>query len=90
MAALEMTSAHPLPNEHRSALRWLLLYVGLFAVLMTLASKKFDRYMLPAQMLLDPLAGVVRMTPKGVEKRNYIILGPPPQVGRPIGLITTK
>lgn len=39
---------------------------------------------------LDPLAGVVRMTPKGVEKRNYIILGPPPQVGRPIGLITTK
>lgn len=45
-------------DEHRMAVRWLLLYVGLFAVLMTLASKKFDRYMLPAQMMLDLLAGV--------------------------------
>jgi hypothetical protein len=53
-----LLALRPLPNEHRSALRWLLLYVGLFAVLMTLASKKFDRYMLPAQMMVDLLAGV--------------------------------
>ena len=39
---------------------------------------------------LDPLAGMVPMTPKGVEKRRYVILGPPAQMGRPIGLITTK
>ena len=45
-------------DEHRAAVRWLLVYVGLFALLMTLASKKFDRYMLPAQMVLDLLAGV--------------------------------
>ena len=45
-------------DERRAAVRWLLVYVGLFAVLMTLASKKFDRYLLPAQMMLDLLAGV--------------------------------
>ena len=49
---------HRSADENRPAVRWLLLYVGLFAVLMTLASKKFDRYMLPAQMVLDLLAGV--------------------------------
>ena len=46
------------PDENRTAVRWLLVYVGLFAILMTLASKKFDRYMLPAQLPLDLLAGV--------------------------------
>jgi hypothetical protein len=49
---------HSPSDEHRTAVRWLLLYAGLFAVLMTLASKKFDRYMLPIQMVLDLLAGV--------------------------------
>jgi 4-amino-4-deoxy-L-arabinose transferase-like glycosyltransferase len=42
----------------RTATRWLLVYVILFAVLMTLGSKKFDRYMLPALLMLDLLAGV--------------------------------
>ena len=46
------------PDENRATVRWLLLYVALFGVLMTLASKKFDRYMLPAQMMLDLAAGV--------------------------------
>jgi hypothetical protein len=45
-------------GENGRAVGWLVLYVALFAALMTLASKKFDRYMLPAQMALDLLAGV--------------------------------
>jgi hypothetical protein len=45
-------------DENRAPVRWLLVYVALFAVLMTLASKKFDRYLLPAQLVLDLLAGV--------------------------------
>jgi hypothetical protein len=48
----------PPADEHGRAVRWLVLYVALFVALMTLASKKFDRYMLPAQMMLDLLAGV--------------------------------
>jgi len=49
----------PAPTqEHRAAVRWLLAYVVLFIFMMTVASKKFDRYMLPALMALDLLAGV--------------------------------
>jgi len=46
------------PGEPRATARWLLVYALLFVTLMTLASKKFDRYMLPAQVMLDLLAGV--------------------------------
>ena len=45
-------------GERRATARWLVAYVVLFGVLMTLASKKFDRYMLPALLMLDLLAGV--------------------------------
>ncbi|MFN8635782.1 MAG: hypothetical protein U0893_18190 [Chloroflexota bacterium] len=49
----------PAPRaEPRFVSRWLLTYVVLFVLLMTLASKKFDRYMLPALMVLDLVAGV--------------------------------
>ncbi|MGE3910026.1 MAG: ArnT family glycosyltransferase [Chloroflexota bacterium] len=41
-----------------TATRWLLAYTLLFTLMMTLASKKFDRYMLPVLTALDVLAGV--------------------------------
>lgn len=47
-----------LPAERRGAARWLIAYVALFVGLMTLGAKKFDRYALPAQMVVDLLAGV--------------------------------
>ena len=37
---------------------WLVAYAALFVAVMTLGSKKFDRYMLPAIIALDLLAGV--------------------------------
>ena len=37
---------------------WLLAYVALFIGLMTIGPKKFDRYMLPAIIVLDLLAGL--------------------------------
>lgn len=43
--------------EARPAI-WLVAYVILFASFMTLGPKKLDRYMLPAIMVLDLLAGV--------------------------------
>lgn len=46
------------PGEHRRSARWLLLYVVLFVVLMSLAAKKLDRYMLPALLVLDIVAGI--------------------------------
>jgi hypothetical protein len=55
---LALLSLRSTGDENRAAVRWLLVYVGLFVVLMTLASKKFDRYMLPAQLPLDLLAGM--------------------------------
>jgi hypothetical protein len=45
-------------QEPRSIARWLLVYTVLFAVLMSLAAKKLDRYMLPALVLLDVAAGI--------------------------------
>ena len=59
------------PDENRAAVRWLLLYVALFGVLMTLGSKKFDRYMLPAQMMLDLAAGV------GIWRLVSLLIGRP-------------
>jgi hypothetical protein len=47
-----------LAQERGRSARWLLLYVVFFAVLMSLAAKKLDRYMLPALMMLDIVAGV--------------------------------
>jgi hypothetical protein len=41
-----------------TAVLWLIAYAVLFIGLMTLGSKKFDRYMLPALIVLDILAGV--------------------------------
>lgn len=37
---------------------WLVAYLALFMLVMTLGAKKFDRYMLPAIMILDLLAGI--------------------------------
>jgi 4-amino-4-deoxy-L-arabinose transferase-like glycosyltransferase len=48
----------PSREEARPVARWLLVYALSFIVLMTLASKKFDRYMLPVLMVLDLVAGV--------------------------------
>lgn len=45
-------------GERRGPSRWLVLYAVLFAVLMTVAAKKLDRYMLPSLLVLDLLAGV--------------------------------
>ena len=47
-----------LEQERGRSARWLLVYVVLFGVLMSLAAKKLDRYMLPSLMLLDVVAGV--------------------------------
>ena len=47
-----------LKQERGRSARWLMVYVVLFAVLMSLAAKKLDRYMLPALMMLDLAAGV--------------------------------
>jgi hypothetical protein len=45
-------------EERRWGARWPLVYVALFIVLMSLAAKKLDRYMLPALLLLDLAAGI--------------------------------
>jgi len=47
-----------LDQERPRSARWLLVYVVLFVVLMSVAAKKLDRYMLPALVLLDVVAGV--------------------------------
>lgn len=41
-----------------AAVSWLAVFVVVFAWVMTLGAKKFDRYMLPALLVLDLLAGV--------------------------------
>lgn len=45
-------------SDNRRAIHLMLAYAILFVLLMSMASKKFDRYMLPALMALDVLAGV--------------------------------
>jgi hypothetical protein len=69
-------------DEHGRAVGWLVLYVALFVALMTLASKKFDRYMLPAQMLLDLLAGVGLWRLAQLIMRKSPTPGPSPLRGR--------
>jgi hypothetical protein len=57
--------------------RWLVVYVIVFAVLMSVASKKFDRYMLPAIMALDVMAGigVWRLARLLARRRAAIVVG---------------
>jgi hypothetical protein len=48
----------PAPDpRQRQAVRWLLAFAVIFLVLLTLASKKFDRYALPVIPIADLLAG---------------------------------
>ena len=44
-------------SAQRGPVAWLIAYVVLFVAVMTLGAKKFDRYALPALMVLDLLAG---------------------------------
>lgn len=63
--------------EAGHGMRWLSLYAVLFVALMTLASKKFDRYLLPAFMVLDLLAGV------GLWRLAMLVAGILPKLGSP-------
>ena len=49
-------SAHNLSAEVRRNLVWLLVYIAVYALMMSLGSKKFDRYFLPAYLPLDIVA----------------------------------
>jgi hypothetical protein len=64
-------------SDNRPAVRWLVVYVIVFAVLMSVASKKFDRYMLPAIMALDVMAGigVWRLARLLARRRAAIVVG---------------
>jgi 4-amino-4-deoxy-L-arabinose transferase-like glycosyltransferase len=55
LALLPLALIRALP--HRSRLLWMGAYVLLFMLFMAPAPKKLDRYMVPAQVMLDLLAG---------------------------------
>jgi hypothetical protein len=71
--------ALPIGLRSRSAPRgpvaWLITYVVLFLAMMTLGAKKFDRYALPALMVLDLLAGVGLWLVLGALKGRLAIIG---------------
>jgi hypothetical protein len=56
VALIRPRPAHNLSAEVRRNLLWLLVYVAVYAVIMSLGSKKFDRYFLPAYLPLDIVA----------------------------------
>jgi hypothetical protein len=56
VALIRPRSAHNLNATQRRTLLWLLVYVAVYALIMSLGSKKFDRYFLPAYLPLDIVA----------------------------------
>ena len=59
LAAAALIRPHPthnISNEARRNLLWLLVYVVIYTLMMSLGSKKFDRYFLPAYLPLDMVA----------------------------------
>jgi len=56
IALIRPRPAHNLSAEVRRNLLWLLVYVAVYALIMSLGSKKFDRYFLPAYLPLDIVA----------------------------------